>query len=89
MTFKILASIGEILMCPPNRMIVARHNVLGLKVMTSIVVEIIWCFLSLLENEVCESINFFFQVWIGAHPSIHCSYMLSTYKKDTKLKKTK
>ena len=36
-----------------------RHNVLGLKVMTSIVVEIIGCSLILLVNEVCESINLF------------------------------
>ena len=40
-------------------MIVARYNVLGLKVVTSIVVEIMGCSLSLLVNEVCESINLF------------------------------
>ena len=39
-------------MCPPTQMIEARYNVVGLKVMTSIVVEIMRCSLSLLVNEV-------------------------------------
>ena len=81
MTLKNLASIGEILICPPTRMIVARHNVLGLKVMTSIVVEIIGCSLSLLVNEVCESANIFLKLKIDAHLSIDYSFMRSTYKK--------
>ena len=39
-------------MCPPTRMIVARHNVVGLTVMTTIIVEIMRYSLSLLVNEV-------------------------------------
>ena len=74
MTLKFLASIGKILICPPTQMILARQNVLGLKVITSIVVEIIGCSLSLLLNEVCDNINLS-QVRIGAHLSINCSFM--------------
>ena len=52
LTLKILTSKIEILICTPTQMIVAQHNVVGLKVMTSIVVEIMRCSLSLLVNEV-------------------------------------
>ena len=40
------------MICPPTRMIIAWYNVVELKVMTSIVVEIMRCSSSLLVNEV-------------------------------------